>query len=186
MLARRRGETAPASQGNGAAPPAESTAAPDRDDDEESRRFEESQEGGEVARSQHLEAPAETLLGGRYLVTATLGRGVFATVFRCIDTQAAAIPNSHTPHSEDATTTTTSVAVKVLRQAKDAAALYRAELSVLTALNSSPRHATHNLVRLLDSFQHDQHPCIVVENMQCNLRYYGIHENHLRSEISNA
>ena len=59
----------------------------------------------------------------------------------------------------------------MLRKAKDAATLFHAELSVLTALSSSPRHATHNVVRLLDSFQHDQHYCIVMENMHCNLRY---------------
>lgn len=122
----------------------------------------------ESSLSQHLEAQPETLLGGRYLVTATLGRGVFATVYRCIDTQPAAMPEVAVDMELNSTS---SVAVKVLRRAKDAEAIFRSELSVLTAISHSQSNATHNLVRLLDSFQHDLHFCLVVENLQCNLRY---------------
>lgn len=93
------------------------------------------------------------LIINRYLVTKTLGRGVFAAVVR----------------AEDQISKTT-VAIKIIRNNETMRTAGQKEIEILKTLNSADRHDDKHVVRLLDSFDFKNHLCLVFENLGSNLR----------------
>lgn len=100
------------------------------------------------------------VLGGRYRVARNLGRGVFGSVLQCTDTRA--------PAGSDA-----SVAIKVARANDTMRKAGQREVAVLRKLaaegSNSSSNRTH-CVELRDAFDFRGHMCIVLENMDMNLR----------------
>jgi serine/threonine protein kinase len=102
------------------------------------------------------------VIAGRYRVMAVLGRGVFASVARCLDLASGA-----------------DVALKILRRAADAGAVSDAlsisgvtETTTLRALQSQGNGSgSGHIVRLLDTFEFEGHACLVLERMHTSLRY---------------
>lgn len=101
------------------------------------------------------------VLVGRYRVMAVLGRGVFASVARCLDLS-----------------TGSDVAVKILRRLEDKASGSEAlcssgitEMETLRALQSMDHSSGANhIVRLLNAFEFEGHKCLVLERMHTSLR----------------
>ncbi|KAG0257009.1 U4/U6 small nuclear ribonucleoprotein prp4 [Actinomortierella ambigua] len=94
------------------------------------------------------------VLDGRYLVTSVLGKGVFSSVVKARDNQNA-----------DA-----EVAIKILRNNE---AMYKAgkkELDILKRLADNDPDDKKHVVRLLGTFEHRGHLCLVFESLSINLR----------------
>ena len=89
----------------------------------------------------------------RYEVTANLGRGMFASVIRAIDTK------SNKP-----------VAIKIIRNNESMRKAGLKEVDILKDLSANDPDDRKHVVRLLRSFDHKAHLCMVFENMDMNLR----------------
>lgn len=90
------------------------------------------------------------LLDGRYLVTETLGKGMFAAVVRATDKQ------KNIP-----------VAIKIIRNNETMKRAGYKEIRILEKLNEEGSSA---IVKLLAHFEHKKHLCLVFENLHSNLR----------------
>lgn len=93
------------------------------------------------------------ILDGKYLVGTTLGKGMFAAVVRATDQE--------TNHL---------VAIKVIRNNESMHKEGLKELGILKSVNENDPHNKRHVVRLLRSFEHKDHLCLVFENLDCNLR----------------
>ncbi|KAK5947865.1 U4/U6 small nuclear ribonucleoprotein prp4 [Knufia fluminis] len=91
----------------------------------------------------------------RYEVTANLGRGMFASVIRARDTK-----------SKDGR----SVAIKIIRNNESMRKAGLKEVDILKDLAANDPDDRKHVVRLLRSFDHKGHLCMVFENMDMNLR----------------
>lgn len=89
----------------------------------------------------------------RYEVTANLGRGMFASVIRAIDTK-----------------TSKPVAIKIIRNNESMKKAGAKEVDILKDLAANDPDDRKHIVRLLRSFDHKGHLCMVFENMDMNLR----------------
>lgn len=96
---------------------------------------------------------AGELIYDRYLVTKTLGQGVFAAVVR----------------AEDVTTRKT-VAIKIIRNNETMRAAGLKEIAMLNMLNIADPNDDRHIVRLLGEFEFKNHQCLVFENLGSNLR----------------
>lgn len=91
----------------------------------------------------------------RYEVTANLGRGMFASVVRARDTK-----------SKDGRM----VAIKIIRNNESMRKAGVKEVDILKDLAANDPDDRKHVVRLLRSFDHKGHLCMVFENMDMNLR----------------
>lgn len=89
----------------------------------------------------------------RYEVTANLGRGMFASVIRAIDIKV------NKP-----------VAIKIIRNNESMKKAGAKEVDILKDLAANDPDDKKHIVRLLRSFDHKGHLCMVFENMDMNLR----------------
>lgn len=97
------------------------------------------------------------LLDDKYSVISKLGQGVFATVVRASD-QTAESPESKL------------VAIKIIRNNETMTKEGLKELATLEKIRNFDPQGTSNVIRLLTSFDHKKHLCLVFENMESNLR----------------
>jgi serine/threonine-protein kinase PRP4 len=93
------------------------------------------------------------LIDGRYQVTSTLGKGVFAAVVRAIDNTSGQL-----------------VAIKIIRNNETMMKAGLKEIEILKSLNSNDPENNRSVVRLVRSFEHKNHLCLVFENLNSNLR----------------
>lgn len=93
------------------------------------------------------------LIDGRYQVTANLGRGMFASVVRATDTKLNKL-----------------VAIKIVRNNESMRKAGIKEVDILKDLAANDPDDRKHVVRLLRSFDHKGHLCMVFENMSMNLR----------------
>ena len=93
------------------------------------------------------------LIDGRYEVTANLGRGMFASVVRATDTKLNQV-----------------VAIKIVRKNESMRKAGIKEVDILKDLAANDPDDRKHVVRLLRSFDHKGHLCMVFENMSMNLR----------------
>lgn len=89
----------------------------------------------------------------RYEVTANLGRGMFASVVRAIDEKLKR-----------------PVAIKIIRNNESMKKAGVKEVEILKDLAANDPEDRKHVVRLLRSFEHKGHLCMVFENMDMNLR----------------
>lgn len=94
------------------------------------------------------------LLDSRYHVQSLLGRGMFSSVVRCLDTQ-----NDNAP-----------VAIKLIRNNETMRKAGMKEIAILNTLNAADADDRKHLVRLLRHFDHKSHLCMVFESLSINLR----------------
>ncbi|KAA8904443.1 hypothetical protein TRICI_005493 [Trichomonascus ciferrii] len=102
----------------------------------------------------HYKVIVGELMEGRYLVKTTLGKGMFATVIRAEDKK---------PDSEGQQL----VAIKIIRNNETMRRAAQKEAGVLERLNEAGKKG---IVRLLRTFEHKDHMCLVFENLGSNLR----------------
>lgn len=100
----------------------------------------------------YITIPGE-LIDDRYKVTENLGRGMFASVVRAIDSK------SDKP-----------VAIKIVRNNESMKKAGIKELDILQNIAANDPEDKKHVVRLLRSFEHKAHLCMVFENMSMNLR----------------
>lgn len=100
------------------------------------------------------------LLDGKYLVTSTLGKGMFASVVRATDT-------SIQPTDGD---NEALVAIKIIRNNETMFKAGLKELSTIQKLHELDPSNKQHVVKLIGSFDHKDHLCIVFENLNSNLR----------------
>ncbi|KNE69976.1 CMGC/DYRK/PRP4 protein kinase [Allomyces macrogynus ATCC 38327] len=93
------------------------------------------------------------VLDGRYTVTATLGKGVFSVVAKATDAE-----------------TGQEVAIKLIRNNETMYKAGQKELALLTKLRDADPNDKRHVIRLLRSFEHRNHLCMVFESMSMNLR----------------
>ncbi|KAJ2779762.1 U4/U6 small nuclear ribonucleoprotein prp4, partial [Coemansia javaensis] len=93
-------------------------------------------------------------LGGRYVVQAFLGQGVFSSVVRATDSQRQSAP----------------VAIKIIRQNEVMRRAGIREQQMLERLQEADPADRMHVVRLLGSFAHRGHLCLCFELMSMNLR----------------
>mgnify|MGYP005991624797 CR=1 FL=1 len=115
-------------------------------------------------------------LGGRYTVQGSTGRGVFGAVCFCIDNQPLKAPIAPTgllnaPTAPTVPSSTSSlVAVKVLRANDTMRKAGEKEIETLQAIQKVDPHATGSVIRMLRWFEHHGHLCLVFEPMHMNLK----------------
>ena len=100
----------------------------------------------------YITIPGE-LIDGRYQVTQNLGRGMFASVIRVIDQQ-----------------TSQEMAVKIVRNNDTMRKAGIKEVDILKDLATNDMDDKKHIVRLIRSFDHKGHLCMVFENLSMNLR----------------
>ncbi|NXH10468.1 CLK1 kinase, partial [Bucco capensis] len=105
-----------------------------------SRSVEDDEEG-------HLICQSGDVLSARYEIVATLGEGAFGKVVECIDRKEA---DRH-------------VAVKIVKNVDRYSEAAHAEIKVLKHLNALDPSSTYRCVKMLESFEHHGHVCIVFE-----------------------
>ncbi|RMZ80821.1 hypothetical protein DV737_g2874, partial [Chaetothyriales sp. CBS 132003] len=93
------------------------------------------------------------LIDNRYQVTQNLGRGMFSSVVRATD--------SHTSQV---------VAIKIVRSNESMRKAGLKEIDILRDLAASDPEDRKHVIRLLRSFDHKGHLCMVFENLSMNLR----------------
>lgn len=94
------------------------------------------------------------VLGGRYRVVATFGRGVFSTVVKCADL------NKEEHH----------VAVKIIRNNDMMRRAGEKEAAILNKLQSGDAEDKQHVIRFHGTFTHEEHLCLTFESMHQNLR----------------
>jgi serine/threonine-protein kinase PRP4 len=102
------------------------------------------------------------LLGNRYEVFATHGKGVFSSVLRARDLKDYQIGNKKDdcPH----------VAVKVIRANETMYKAGQLEKVILNKISQADTGGTKHCIQMLDSFEYRNHLCLVFEAMDMNLR----------------
>lgn len=93
------------------------------------------------------------LIQDRYHVTQNLGRGMFSSVVRATDSQ-----------------TSMPVAIKIVRNNESMRRAGIKEIDILKDIESNDPEDKKHLIRLLRSFDHKGHLCMVFENLSMNLR----------------
>ncbi|KAI9893387.1 MAG: U4/U6 small nuclear ribonucleoprotein prp4 [Vezdaea aestivalis] len=93
------------------------------------------------------------LLDGRYHVQTHLGKGMFSAVVRALDSQ-----------------TDTAVAIKIIRNNETMRKAGAKEIEILRDLAAADPEDKKHLIRLIRSFDHKGHLCMVFENLSANLR----------------
>ena len=93
------------------------------------------------------------LMEGRYHVQQNLGRGMFSSVVRAIDTATSQL-----------------VAIKIVRNNETMRKAGMKEIQILKNLTANDPEDKKHLVRLERSFDHKGHLCMVFENLSLNLR----------------
>jgi serine/threonine protein kinase len=111
-----------------------------------------------AARTGYFNGGISHVVSDRYCLMANLGKGVFASVYRCVDLN-----------------TGQEVALKILRKCTSGGRSGAVERQTLRRLHSEksrsePDHGRHFIVRLLDDFEYAGHACIVLERMYTSLR----------------
>ncbi|CAM9698845.1 unnamed protein product, partial [Phaeothamnion confervicola] len=99
-------------------------------------------------------------IADRYRVLGGVGRGVFSTVLKCIDTRGAAIGGG----------SGVEVALKFIRNNDLMRKNAQKEVAILQDLRHHDPHNRKHCVRLLDTFEHRGHTVMVFEALQMNLR----------------
>eukprot|EP00752_Nemacystus_decipiens_P011439 g10159.t1 len=100
------------------------------------------------------------VIGGRYTVLGSVGRGVFSTVLKCLDTRA----------GPAAVGGTSEVALKMIRNNDIMRKAAQKEVALLKELAEHDPANKKHCIRLLSSLEHKQHTVMVFESMQMNLR----------------
>ena len=100
----------------------------------------------------YITIPGE-LIASRYAVMHVLGKGMFSSVIRAKDTQ-----------------TDSLVAIKIIRNNDTMRKAGLKEISILETLAAADPNDTKHMIRLLRSFDHKGHLCLVFENLSLNLR----------------
>lgn len=98
----------------------------------------------------------ELVRGGRYRLIKALGRGVFANVAQAEEVNAEGASRL--------------VAVKMIRRNDLMRKASQKEMDFLRRVNEADPQDKRHVIRLLDSFDHKGHLCIVFEHMSKNLR----------------
>lgn len=101
----------------------------------------------------------ELVNGGRYRMIKSLGRGVFANVAQAEDVK---IQGDDTNHKL--------VAIKMIRRNDLMRKASQKEMDFLRKVNDADPHDKRHIIRLLGSFDHKGHLCVVFEHMSKNLR----------------
>jgi serine/threonine-protein kinase PRP4 len=101
----------------------------------------------------------ELVNNGRYRMVRTLGRGVFANVAQAEDRNA---------ETEDPSRKL--VAIKMIRRNELMRKASQKEMDFLRRVNEEDPQDKRHIIRLLSSFDHKGHLCIVFEHMSKNLR----------------
>lgn len=101
----------------------------------------------------------ELVNGGRYRLIKALGRGVFANVAQAEEVQ-----------TEDGDPKRKLVAVKMIRRNELMRKASQKEMDFLRKVNEADPQDKRHIIRLLGSFDHKGHLCIVFEHMSKNLR----------------
>jgi serine/threonine-protein kinase PRP4 len=101
----------------------------------------------------------ELVNNGRYRMVRTLGRGVFANVAQAED---------RSPETEDPSRKL--VAIKMIRRNELMRKASQKEMDFLRRVNEEDPQDKRHIIRLLSSFDHKGHLCIVFEHMSKNLR----------------
>ena len=115
------------------------------------------------------------VLGDRYEVFATHGKGVFSSVLRARDvlqqhSNGDANDNAEDGSNDEIGDSTAAVAVKVIRANDTMFKAGQTEKVILNKLsNADPQNKMH-CIRMLDSFEYRNHLCLVFEAMDMNLR----------------
>ena len=110
------------------------------------------------------------MLGGRYRVVVSSGKGVFSSVCICSDTLAGKpTPQGHHDSPEESSQYTT-VALKVLRANDTMRKAGMKELGLLSDLKKQDPHGRSCVIRYLNHFDHRNHLCIAFEPMYLNIR----------------
>ncbi|KAJ3194497.1 U4/U6 small nuclear ribonucleoprotein prp4 [Irineochytrium annulatum] len=94
--------------------------------------------------------PREVLDNGRYIITAIVGRGVFSSVVKALDTK-----NNNAE-----------VAIKIIRNNDT---MYRAgikEIGILKKLMAADPDDKKHVIRMLRNFEHRNHLCMVFESLR--------------------
>ena len=93
------------------------------------------------------------LIQGRYAVQQNLGRGMFASVIRAHDRELGR-----------------DVAIKIIRNNESMYKAGKKEIDILNVLAAADPDDKKHIIRLLASFDHKGHLCMVFENFSSNLR----------------
>lgn len=96
---------------------------------------------------------ARDSLDSRYRPQAVLGRGMFSAVFRAEDLKASKL-----------------VAIKIIRNNETMHKAGFKEIGILKKLMAADPEDKKHMIRLLSSFEHKGHLCMVFENLNMNLR----------------
>ncbi|KAI5454643.1 U4/U6 small nuclear ribonucleoprotein prp4, variant 3 [Naganishia albida] len=104
--------------------------------------------------------PGEILDNGRYKITVNLGKGMFAQVMRAKVLKA----------SDDGEKAGQEVAIKVIRSQESMYIAGRKEAAILSRLVAADPDDKKHIVRLLRTFEHRGHFCLVTESLSMNLR----------------
>ena len=94
------------------------------------------------------------ILHKRYVVQASLGKGMFSSVVRCIDNEQNGKP----------------VAIKILRNNEAMRKAGLKEIGILEKFMDADPDGRKHIIRLEGSFDHKGHLCLVFENLSLNLR----------------
>ena len=97
-----------------------------------------------------LELRIGELLGGRFKITTHLGKGVFSTVIRALDTKNGNVE----------------VAIKVIRSNETMYKAGQKEMKILKKLNEADPLDRRHVVRLKESFEYRGHLCMVFESLR--------------------
>ncbi|EKU23242.1 hypothetical protein NGA_0680100 [Nannochloropsis gaditana CCMP526] len=104
------------------------------------------------------------VIGDRYLVLGSIGRGVFSTVLRCQDQRALQ------EGGEAGDKAPSVVAVKVIRNNDVMRKAAQRELELLRVIAAADPENKKHCVRLLAHLEHRQHVVMVFESLEMNLR----------------
>lgn len=165
------GNAPPEPKANGSAPKGFDMFALDDDDDDNEADMFAPISTKEPASAQTATAPAAGLrhdyddqdgylriiqreiLDGRYSIQTSLGKGVFASVVLADDVQ-----------------TNTKVAIKIARQNDTMLKAAQLEVKFLKLLQDRDSTGKVPIIRLLHTFTHKKHFCLVFESLECDLR----------------
>lgn len=113
------------------------------------------------------------MLGGRFKTVGASGKGVFSSVLLCEDTKAAVAENGTGgggTGGAGVTDAVPTVAVKIVRNNDTLRRAGEKERELLQALQKADPTGRYHVVRMLDSFEHRNHLCLVFEALHLNLK----------------
>lgn len=103
------------------------------------------------------------IINNDYRIMSILGKGVFATVYRCVK-----LNNDVNKNNIDDNI----YAVKIVRSGKNATEIGEKEIKVLKLLNKYDPHNNFNIINLNSNFIFQGHHCLVIENMNMSLKKF--------------